>query len=82
MSKPKGTRPVQPVYPGAMELLFFYRCPHCMQQVALLAPLQPAMARCDRCGEQFPIVPVDERSVNYIKIMLDNGRAAVDPDFA
>ena len=40
------------------------------------------MAQCDACGRPFPIVPVDERSVQYIKLMLNNGRAAVDPDFA
>jgi len=27
-------------------------------------------------------VPVDERTVQYIKLMLAGGRAAVDPDFA
>ena len=52
------------------------------RQVALLSPTQPAMAQCDACGRPFPIVPVDERSVQYIKLMLNNGRAAVDPDFA
>ena len=75
-------RPVQPVVPEGMELVFFYRCPYCRRQVALLSPIQPAMAQCDACGRPFPIVPVDERSIQYIRLMLGNGRAAVDPDFA
>ena len=74
--------PIQPASPEGMEILFFYRCPSCRRQVALLSPTQPAMAQCDACGRPFPIVPVDERSVQYIKLMLNNGRAAVDPDFA
>ena len=75
-------RPIQPASPEGMEILFFYRCPSCRRQVALLSPTQPAMAQCDACGRPFPIVPVDERSAQYIKLMLNNGRAAVDPDFA
>jgi hypothetical protein len=39
------------------------------------------MVRCDACNRQFPIVPVDERTVRYIKVMSAGGRAAVDPDF-
>ena len=74
-------RPVQPVQPHGMDLLFFYLCPHCGHQVALLSPMQPAMARCDACGKAFPIVPVDAKSVQYVRLMLANGTAAVDPDF-
>ena len=40
-----------------------------------------AMARCDACGKAFPIVPVDAKSVQYVRLMLANGKAAVDPDF-
>ena len=34
------------------------------------------MTRCESCGEPFPVMPVDERTVHYVKIMLANGRAA------
>jgi len=74
-------RPPQPVRPESMEIMFYYRCPHCRHQVAVLSPFHPSMTQCDACGKTFPIMPVDERSVSYIKIMLANGRAAVDPDF-
>lgn len=80
MNAPK--RPVQPVSPCGMELLFFYRCPHCGRKTALLAPTQPALAQCDACGQQFPLVPVDEHTVRFLKVMLVDGRAAADPDFA
>lgn len=79
MSTPK--RPVQPVLPTGMELIFLYRCPHCGRKTALIAPTQPSMAQCDMCGIPFPLVPIDERTVRFIKIMLADGRAAVDPDF-
>ena len=71
-------RPVQPVQPHGMEFLFFYRCPHCAHQVALISPLQPAMAQC---GKTFPVVPVDVRSIQYVRLMFANGKAAADSDF-
>lgn len=75
-------RPQQPVPPDGMEILFFYQCPRCGRHVPLVSPTQPAMAQCDACGKPFPIVPVDERSLHYVRIMLAGGKAAVDPDFA
>ncbi len=75
-------RPLQPVAPDGMELLFFYACPHCAKHVPLVSPTQPAMVTCDGCDESFPIMPVDERSLHYVRIMLCNGKAAIDPDFA
>lgn len=74
-------RPVTPVQPTGMELIFLYRCPHCGRKTALISPTQPAMAQCDACNMPFPLVPVDERTVHFIKLMLADGRAAVDPDF-
>lgn len=77
-----SSRPVQPVPPESMELVFFYRCPGCGRRNPLIAPTQPSMTRCESCGEPFPVMPVDERTVHYVKIMLANGRAALDHDFA
>ena len=74
-------RPVKPVQPHGMEFLFFYRCPHCAHQVALISPLQPAIAQCDACGKTFPVVPVDVRSIQYVRLMFANGKAAADSDF-
>ena len=77
-----SSRPVQPVPPESMELVFFYRCPGCGRRNPLIAPTQPSMTRCESCGEPFPVMPVDERTVHYVKIMLANGRAARYPFFA
>ena len=66
-----SSRPVQPVPPESMELVFFYRCPGCGRRNPLIAPTQPSMTRCESCGEPFPVMPVDERTVHYVKIMLD-----------
>jgi hypothetical protein len=39
------------------------------------------MVACDVCRQSFPIVPVDEYSIQFIKLMLANGQAAIDPDY-
>ena len=39
------------------------------------------MIRCPACGQNFPILPVDEHGLHYVRIMLAEGRAAADPDF-
>jgi hypothetical protein len=64
-----------------MELVFFYPCPYCGQRVPLPAPAAPTLARCGSCDRQFPIMPVDARCIRFIRIMLAEGRAALDPDF-
>jgi hypothetical protein len=79
MAEPK--KPTQPVKPSGMEILLFYPCPNCERQVPLIGPTQPSMAQCDACRAQFPIVPADERTIQFIKLMLANGRAGIDPDF-
>ncbi len=74
-------RPIEPVRPVGMELVFFYRCPACQREIPLVAPPQPTMITCDVCRQKFPIVPVDESTVQYVKLMLADGPAAIDPDF-
>nr|WP_209280091.1 hypothetical protein [Desulfobaculum xiamenense] len=63
-------------------MVFFYPCPHCGHSVPLVAPVQPATVRCDACSRRFPIIPVDERAQRYFKVVTNNGRACIDPDFA
>ncbi|MFP4167642.1 MAG: hypothetical protein ACLFSY_02165 [Desulfonatronovibrionaceae bacterium] len=70
-----------PVKPVNMELVFMYPCPNCGREVPLLASSEPGMARCDSCRKQFAITPVDKATIDYMRLILDNGRAAVDPDF-
>mgnify|MGYP006286437097 CR=1 FL=1 len=74
-------KPLSPVKPVGMDLIYYYPCPYCKRKVPLLAPSQPAMGQCDVCRKQFPVVPVDERSLRFIKTMLYNGKAGVDPDY-
>ncbi|ACV68430.1 hypothetical protein [Desulfohalobium retbaense] len=73
--------PLTPSKPLGLEMIVYYGCPHCGRKTPLLAPTQPAMAQCDACGRQFPVAPVDERTVRFVKTMLANGHAAVDPDY-
>jgi len=77
----RNKKPLAPVKPAGLEMIFFYGCPHCSHRVPLLAPTQPAMAQCDACAQHFPIVPVDEKTLRFMKTMLANGRAGIDPDF-
>lgn len=74
-------RPLSPVKPSGLELIYIYPCPFCDRQVPLIAPTQPTMAPCDACGKHFPIVPADEKTVRYIKLMTAGGKAGIDPDF-
>lgn len=74
-------KPLTPVKPTGAELVFMYPCPHCGREVPVLAPLKPTMAVCDACRGKYPIVPVDERTVRFFKLMLAGGKAAIDPDF-
>lgn len=70
-----------PVRPVKMEVVLMYPCPHCKREVPLLASSEPGMARCDSCRREFAITPVDKSTLDYMRLILDNGRAAVDPDF-
>lgn len=79
MSGPK--KDVAPVAPSAMNLVFIYRCPHCGKKNHLVSPLQAAQVMCGVCAQPFPVLPVDERTVHFIHLMLNHGRAAVDQDF-
>ncbi len=74
-------KPLQPVKPVGLELIFLYPCPFCAHQVPTLSPTQPTEIQCEACAAQFSILPVDEKSVVYIKTMLANGASAVDPAF-
>lgn len=77
----KPNRPVVPVPPDGMELVFFYQCPNCGRHVPLASPTEPRMVTCDACHFAFPIIPVEEQGLHYIRIMMAGGKAAGDPDF-
>jgi DNA-directed RNA polymerase subunit RPC12/RpoP len=74
-------KPLQPVKPTNVELIFMYPCPACGRDVPTISPVKPALVRCDACQQRFPIVPVDERTIKFFKIMLAGGKAGIDPDF-
>lgn len=77
----RSGKPVEPVRPSEMEIIYLYTCPFCSRDVPLLAPTRPAMAQCDACRKSFPIVPVDEKAIRYVRLMLAGGKASVDPEF-
>ncbi len=74
-------KPLTPVKPSGVEIIYFYACPFCGREAPVIAPTKPSMAQCDACRQRFPIVPVDEKSVSFVKIMLANGHAGIDPDY-
>lgn len=77
----KSARPIAPVSPDGMEVIFFYSCPHCEHRLPVASPTQPAMVPCNACKKPFPIIPVDGFGLRFVRIMMNNGLAAVDPDF-
>jgi DNA-directed RNA polymerase subunit RPC12/RpoP len=64
-----------------MELVVMYPCPQCGRQVPLLAPVDPAMARCDACQYRFPVAPVDEKTVRFLKTITGDGQALTEPGY-
>lgn len=74
-------KPVKPVAPSGMELIFLYECPHCGRKNALISPTVPSSVTCEFCQNPFPILPVNERGVQYVKLMMGNGYSAVDLDY-
>ncbi|CAM2061190.1 conserved hypothetical protein [Desulfovibrionales bacterium] len=70
-----------PVKPVDLELFFVYQCPFCGCLVSLAGSTHSTLAQCDVCKDQFSIVPADDRSIQFIKIMLANGKAGIDPNF-
>lgn len=74
-------RPVSPVKPVGMELILYYPCPKCERNIPLLAPSRPAVAKCDGCGREFPVVPADDKTLGFLRIMLRNGTSCIDPDY-
>ncbi|MDR1125254.1 MAG: hypothetical protein LBM64_04220 [Deltaproteobacteria bacterium] len=77
----KSVKPVKPVKPVDIELVFVYACPFCKRELTMIAPTMAAMVQCDVCGKHFPVVPVEERTVSFIRLILNNGAAAVDIDY-
>lgn len=74
-------KPVSPVLPEAMEIVFFYPCPQCGRHVPRTNPIEATVIVCDNCAFSFPIVPVDEYALQYLRIILSNGKSVVDSDF-
>lgn len=75
------SKPVSPVAPDGMEMIFFYKCPRCERHMPVASPTEPRIITCDACNLNFPIIPVDEHGLHFIRIMLGGGKAAADPDF-
>lgn len=70
-----------PVPPDGMEILFFYKCPKCGKHTGTPSPTEARLLTCDACRTAFPIIPIDEHNLHFVRIMLANGKAAADPDF-
>ncbi len=74
-------RPVDPAVPVGMDIVIHYICPHCRRRIRVPAPTQPGTIACPQCRHRFPIVPADERTLAFIRIMTADGAAAANPDF-
>lgn len=79
MSNP--SKPVNPVKPSGLELVVIYACPYCSREIPMLAPTMPVVVHCDVCARNFPVIPVEEKTVAFVKLILANGSSAIDTDF-
>ncbi|MDD6089035.1 MAG: hypothetical protein PUB69_06980 [Desulfovibrionaceae bacterium] len=69
-----------PVSPSGMQVMLRYICPRCGQGCFIPAPLRETELHC-RCGQIFTAAPVDEYSMAFMEILLDDGRAAVKQEY-
>ncbi len=74
---------IEPVAPTNMEIILTYVCPDCYTQTPVVAPIHPAKIRCSnpQCKLEFPILPVDPTTLQYLKLIFADGAAMVNPDF-
>ena len=72
---------IEPVRPEKMALLFAYFCPRCQSEIVLMSPTQPHTVTCGTCHTSFPIVPVDEHTIQFVHTMLAEGKAAADSNY-
>ena len=77
----KDKKDITPVKPEGIEIVVYYSYPFCSKKVPAVAPLEPTVIRCDGCNRQFPVVPCDDKSISFIKAILDYGQAVISPDF-
>ena len=73
---------MRPVPPMGITIEFHYQCSKCGTIYSIPEPREPINVRCMKCGNRFPIVPVDECTINFIHLITNEGKAAADPDFA
>lgn len=69
------------VYPGGMEIIFHYRCPHCTTNVRVPPTDKSITITCPHCHGRFPIVPVDDATVKFIQVITLNGAAAAQQNY-
>lgn len=77
-----GRRPIEPAKPEGMELIFFYACPYCGRKILALATGRPFRWRVViRAPKTFQFCLWMNAQYVFAKLMLANGKAAIDPDF-
>ncbi len=72
---------ITPVAPSGMEIVLNYPCPNCTARVPVIAPINPIKIRCPHCKTEYPVIPADPTSLQYLSLMFANGSALVHPDF-
>ncbi len=72
---------IEPVTPVAMDIVLTYECPSCNVPVTMIAPVFAAKIRCQHCGLEFPLIPADATTIQYLRLMFANGKAVIHPDY-
>ncbi len=72
---------LSPVAPSGMEIVLNYPCPSCNELVPVLAPIRPTKVKCPHCKVEYPVIPADPTSLQYLSLIFANGSAIINPDF-
>ncbi len=74
---------LEPVAPSSMDIILTYECPECFSQIPVVAPINPVKVRCtnNQCKLEFPVLPVDPTTLQYLKLIFADGAAIVNPSY-
>ncbi len=72
---------IEPVTPSSMELVLTYECPTCQTPITMVAPVHAVKMRCPRCQLEYPVIPADAMTIQYLRLMFANGKAVIHPDY-
>ncbi len=72
---------IEPVAPSGLDIILTYACPSCHTPLPVAAPIHPIKIKCAMCSLEFPILPADPTTLQYLRLILADGAAIINADF-